>query len=665
MNAETKVKSFKSNREINALKNIDSFIEYCKDIHKKTFDFEWESNSWSINAIFKKHNKVLNEPLNNELIDFAKSYIIYQYTVVGRRHKATLAKMLKVLSIVEYVLLNMTGKANINAINLILLDECSSEIRKNYKECRNYALNKELERMINFLNNRAFLNCGVIKWVSSVKFPETRKVDEKSKNERRNKLPNQASLNAMAEIFSLSDNQLSDRDAYLSSIFALLMCAPSRISEILALPEDCEIEEKDRNGVNRYGLRFFSNKGYGGDIKWIPTVMVPVAKKAIERLRKISKNARDFCLWAESEHDSFFRHPECPDKGWDEPLTLVEVFQALGYHSIRTEGKARARLAELNLKPCTHSHTYTLNYLCHFVLSQLPECFPVYDKQKKIKYSEALCVINKHQLEEYNQTVIYKPYRSNTEFFCRLLKGTKSTPGILERHGYMDSNGKPLRIRTHQARHLLNTIAQRGNMSQLDIAKWSGRAIASQNHVYNHTTEEEMLEKSRALNISNYVNITPAFSVRDLAPSLPAEFSDLDILDHGAVHVTEFGYCVHDYVISPCEKFRDCLHCDEQVCVKGENDKLENLEQRLIQVEKLSTKAKLSIQEEELGADKWFNYQERTRERLKDLISILKDPDIPEGSKIRLTGLGFTHVQRVLEQKEGVLINNIIKVKNK
>lgn len=192
MNAETKVKSFKSNREINALKKIDSFIEYCKDIHKKTYDFEWESNSWPIKAIFRKHNKVLNEPLNNELIDFAKSYITYQYTVVGRRHRATLDKMLKVLSIVEYVLLNRTGKANINAINLILLDECSSEIGKNYKEFRNYALNKELERMIDFLNNRAFLNCGVIKWVSSVKFPETRKVDEKSKNERRKKLPNQA-----------------------------------------------------------------------------------------------------------------------------------------------------------------------------------------------------------------------------------------------------------------------------------------------------------------------------------------------------------------------------------------------------------------------------------------------------------------------------------------
>ena len=129
MNAETKVKSFKSNREINALKKIDSFIEYCKDIHKKTYDFEWESNSWPIKAIFRKHNKVLNEPLNNELIDFAKSYITYQYTVVGRRHRATLDKMLKVLSIVEYVLLNRTGKANINAINLILLDWSVSSAR--------------------------------------------------------------------------------------------------------------------------------------------------------------------------------------------------------------------------------------------------------------------------------------------------------------------------------------------------------------------------------------------------------------------------------------------------------------------------------------------------------------------------------------------------------
>lgn len=67
------------------------------------------------------------------------------------------------------------------------------------------------------------------------------------------------------------------------------MCAPSRISEILALPCDCEITETDSNGVERYGLRFYSLKGYGADIKWIPDVMVPAAVRAIERLKKLSK----------------------------------------------------------------------------------------------------------------------------------------------------------------------------------------------------------------------------------------------------------------------------------------------------------------------------------------------------------------------------------------
>jgi hypothetical protein len=70
------------------------------------------------------------------------------------------------------------------------------------------------------------------------------------------------------------------------------MCAPGRISEILSLPADCEITEKDDKGIERYGLRFFSAKGYAGDIKWIPTVMIPIAQKAIARLKKLSNHAR-------------------------------------------------------------------------------------------------------------------------------------------------------------------------------------------------------------------------------------------------------------------------------------------------------------------------------------------------------------------------------------
>ncbi|MBN3142373.1 hypothetical protein H4F51_21005 [Pectobacterium brasiliense] len=198
-------------------------------------------------------------------------------------------------------------------------------------------------------------------------------------------------------------------------------------------------------------------------------------------------------------------------------------------------------------------------------------------------------------------------------------------------------------------------------MSELDIAKWSGRAMVTQNRVYNHVSEDEMFEKTKSLDLNNGDNLTSAFSNSELIPSLPAELSDLDLLDHGAAHVTEFGYCIHDYMMSPCEKFRDCVHCEEHVCIKGGNENLDCFEQRLKEVEKLHSKAQISMKEEDLGADKWFIYQDRTMRRLKEWIAIFKDPDIPDGAKIRFNGSGFTHIQRVLNQKNENIIVIILK----
>ena len=96
-------------------------------------------------------------------------------------------------------------------------------------------------------------------------------------------MPNSIALEALAEIFA--NNPTDERDIFTTSVFAMLMSAPSRITEILSLPVDCEYMEVDRDGVERYGSRFFSGKGFEGDIKWIPTAMVSVAKEAISRIR--------------------------------------------------------------------------------------------------------------------------------------------------------------------------------------------------------------------------------------------------------------------------------------------------------------------------------------------------------------------------------------------
>lgn len=40
---------------------------------------------------------------------------------------------------------------------------------------------------------------------------------------------------------------------------------------------------------------------------------------------------------------------------------------------------------------------------------------------------------------------------------------------IFDRHGYRTENGERVKLTSHQARHLLNTIAQRGGLSNLKL----------------------------------------------------------------------------------------------------------------------------------------------------------------------------------------------------
>ena len=228
----------------------------------------------------------------------------------------------------------------------------------------------------------------------------------------------------------------------------------------------------------------------------------------------------------------------------------------------------------------------------------------------------------------------------------------RSFENIFSRHGYVGTDGIPLHLKTHQPRHLLNTIAQRNGMSNLDIAKWSGRAKVSQNKVYNHVSEDEMLRKAEELDISSIGS--QAFMIDSVEPNLPVTPGMLNLWEHGAIHVTEYGYCVHDYMMSPCEKFRDCINCNEQVCEKGEEDKLQRLKERLNMTERLLSKAKESMTEEELGADRWVKHHESTLSRLRELISILSDDAIPDGSRIKLGGESFTQLGRVLNKFENI-----------
>ncbi|MBK0127069.1 hypothetical protein IAE30_25330 [Pantoea sp. S61] len=166
-----------------------------------------------------------------------------------------------------------------------------------------------------------------------------------------------------------------------------------------------------------------------------------------------------------------------------------------------------------------------------------------------------------------------------------------------------------------------------------------------------------MIEKVKALGI-NQNNTIPCDSDVNENFEISTIHELKNKLDHGAVHTTEYGYCVHDYTFAPCGKYFDCINCSEQVCVKGEKQKLERLRSLLDTTEDLVDKAKEAIGEEELGADKWYQHQTKTLERVKGIIALMENPELPDGSLIRTHGDDFSHLSRILVMKKDDKIIN-------
>ncbi|EAS7405857.1 DNA-binding protein, partial [Salmonella enterica] len=185
---------------------------------------------------------------------------------------------------------------------------------------------------------------------------------------------------------------------------------------------------------------------------------------------------------------------------------------------------------------------------------------------------------------------------------------------IFARHGYYDIEGQPLLIRSHQPRHLLNTIAHYGEMSELDIAKWSGRVNVNQNRVYNHVSEEDMLDKIKTIKLSmkNYCQ----------RKSIPTNelTVDFDNLNQGAIHLTEFGYCVHNYLVRPCTKINEFIEYDNETLEMKSIDRI-RLESIREKVTKLKSITQTAYENGDYSADKWLQHHEKNLERINKLLN--------------------------------------------
>lgn len=640
---------FTPKHQLDARANLNDFIAMCRDrLTVFGADLDWGGDTWpgvgNFTVIGAPARGFTNHQLlSPEIIPFAKSYVRYQQG----HNPSKLKNELKAIRCIEKALLQVKGKADITLTDVNVL-EMAAQVAREYRATA-YQAGGSLVKLVEFLNESKIIPHALV-WKNPISKPkELNRTDAATKAKRNAKIPEEHWLEYMAEMFA---NDLQEpRNRFTTSIFALLMCAPSRVTEVQDLPANCLHAENDSKGVERLGLRFYAGKGYGSDIKWISTPFNGIASEAVRRLTEFSVEGRKLAKWYEESPDKFYRHADCPNVREDAPLSSEQACRALGLsekqaaNSLAAYFKGYPPFQALRAK----REPLTLAFLNEFCRSQLPTDWPWLNKERRIKYSEALCCFRRHELRldlSTSPVLLSKPGKSTFTTDLNFINGQERS--IWSRHGYKNPDGSEISMTSHQLRHYLNTAAQRGDLGQLDIAKWSGRANIHQNATYNHMADDEYVDLARQAGVGG---VLEKIKVNALVT-----FADLKAAGEGIAHVTEYGFCVHDFAMLPCQKHRDCLNCTEQVCIKGDDEKLERLKKQRDGIRLQLGKAQDASDEGVYGADRWSQHQSKTLDRIEQLIEILDSPSTANGSAIRLSiDQEFSPLKREIAARSGTL----------
>lgn len=653
---------FPSDKVQSPYSEIKRFIDFVKQLSELNEDIKFDENYWKGEVNFVKtgipsKDRSPENLLHHSILEFAKAYVKYQRI----KSKLKTQDTIRSIRAIEQICLDRYGEVDLTKLVIADFDLAAENAKENYKASSAYHVGRHLKILLDFLRQLKIL--ALPDWKSPIKKPSEKSIvlDAESEEHRASKLPDEDAIFALADIFSRKDSELSDRDIFVTSAVSLLLAAPERASELFFLKHNCIHEEEvqtlsksslglvaDASNIEKVlGIRWYAQKNYGHDIKYIPSAMIPTVKRAIERLITMSEKPRYLAYLLETS-EKFPRHELCPDVADNKLLSCVEVLRAMGFDESLYSTTRNARMAALSFLRVrgipSEDYVVSLEDLNKILRSRLPKGFPYVPFSTgngvQVKWSEALFCCFRNQFHSYYATIFSELWIPHIDTLNEGLSPTKkkkkgsdelaNVQSIFQRWGYGDYS-----VTTHQFRHLLNTIANTNGMDSMLLAKWSGRADMKQNRVYDHTSVEDrnfsLIEMQK--NEVGKVNTDSTFTFQIATPRTLQELNTKTTL---SMHTTEFGFCTHSYIDEPCLKYRNCLNCTEHVCIKGDEEKKKRLQDRLRKEKILWAKDKEAVSKNVTGATVWLGTRELTIKRCEQLIALLDDPNILDGTPLSL-----------------------------
>lgn len=640
---------FTPRAELDAAANLRGFVEMARD-RLTVFgpDLPFHENVWDVtDAVATKAKGSKRERITfstsatagnktpsmmqEPFLGFAKGYVRYMH---GLRPTKAIHGRLAALRALEAALAESGAIPDPVHVDSGVLNRAAQHLVDRLGDGAAYRAGQQLEMLATWMaENR--LTAVPVRWRNSIKRPaDGVRVGKEADERRAEKMPSQAALDALPRVFLLATEPA---DVITASVAAIMLSAPDRISEVLTLPEACEVREPRRGKEEAYGLRWWPAKGADPGVKWVVPSMASVVQEALRKIRGLTEEARRIARWYEENPGRIYLASDAARLRGREWLSFAEVAEILGL-SDRTAANTWCRAAKIATSKqdggkCVFALFANVEKA---VLDMLPRGFPILDEVTGLRYSEALFVVRRNELGAQRGT-----YRCmieavgigqiNTGLGSRAEHGHES---VFTRFGFAEPDGSPITLTSHQFRHYLNTLAQAGGLSQLDIAKWSGRKDIRQNEAYDHMTPTAMLQKIRDAVGEDNQMFGPLAELPKRVMIRRDEFARLVI---PTAHTTDIGYCVHDYTSSPCQVHMDCIHCQDLVCVKGDAEKEVLLRQRLEEARGLMDKAEAARGDGYYGSDRWAEHHRSTVDRLQQLVSIMDDPTVPDGAVIQLS----------------------------
>jgi hypothetical protein len=186
----------------------------------------------------------------------------------------------------------------------------------------------------------------------------------------------------------------------------------------------------------------------------------------------------------------------------------------------------------------------------------------------------------------------------------------------------------------HSPRHLIDAIRHWKGVGDKERAQQAGRKNPKQNMYYEHLTANDLVNMSLEDEV-----VEPITALAKRAANKPVSFEEIRTMVSPYLHLTEYGFCVHDFAQGPCDKWGDHLLCSEQWYIKGAMpEKERRLRRTLVETERLLQNAIEKNDNGEPIYDRWAENHRLKVARLKSLINILDNPEVPNGTFIHLKG---------------------------